>query len=371
MDLFPLTFAVFFQSIISPHMSVNKQMAKDALFAGRLNIEKSDLEYIAPGTFSDYIKGNRPVRTTTINQICNMKAEELVLHIELLGLQDIPSVLMTIKKLLHIVDISEQLRSELLLEADQTKRLESYLANIFQLSLKCSNTKRKLSDEDIIFLIKISESNFDSYEKNYEEKSYSTSQENRQTKKEQSTNNNLKIFNGLRYCWQDVILPDDFDSFKTYVVDNTIISFEDIEQICKCNSVIIKILEVSYFKDIHKYDYQKIFYKENLDYCEWCHISISGDITLSQAHDYTDIIKEIVGNDTDIIFTAQYNEEIKDHVETKAIFYINNDNNHNFKNDLKKSSLDSEILHNNREIQIPKFMEPKKTFDWFNQYPDD
>lgn len=286
MGVYPLTFAVFYQAIIKPNARLDQYRSIHVLLRGELlDMIKDRTDLPSPGTYSEYVKGKRPVRKESVNEICGLEPERLVDRIIMLGLQDMPAVMDAVKNLLKISDISEQLSKELIAEADTTDNRELFLAKMFQLSLKRSNKARKLTQEDISILMEIRrfgsdvELNEIMYEKEEPEES-EKSEEPEQTVGEQYPNNRghfkeehkeieqllfgyreaseeLKRFRGKYVSYQEVNLPDDFEAFITRVAPVAVepmhiyLDFADIMAVCHldldkkiCKDGQIKIIEI-------------------------------------------------------------------------------------------------------------------------------
>jgi len=369
MKSFPLTFAVFFQSIINPNMSLNKNMAKDALFSGAFNIKNSNSEYIAPGTFSDYIKGKRPVRATSVNQICNMQLEELAPRIGMLGLQDMPAVLTAVKNLLEIVDISVQLRQELQTEANELKSEKLYLAKIFQMSLKCSNTKKVLSNKDILFLGGIGGVDFnpnaevaysdaeDSVDMNYKEPRVPERIE-RLLEEYRISDNVVKVFHGIKICWQNVILPDDFEALMASVAPMVgdfgmvNLDFDDIVNVCAldldnkvCKDGYLQLLEVSWVCNDPSC-FTEAFKGMDMQGCQACVMMLSGDYSLLDANEIVSIVYQEVNENVDILLELVYDEEVQEYIKVQALFRMK-----------------TPTSQGEHEIHIPKFLHNRRPPD--------
>lgn len=277
---YPLTYAVFFQSIIKPFSSLTQYKANHALFFGELfDIEPAN-DAIAAGTYSDYVKGLRPVRATLTEKICPMPLETLSNRITMLGLQDMPAVLETTKKLLAITDISEQLRAALLVDA-QSLTAEQFLAKVFQYSLMRSNTKIKLTKEDVQYLNNLGENISDNqdirfaYENEHIDSIIEKSDKNF-IPTDSSSNNNIYE--------QELRLPEDFDTFIAYIAplfdkDRAIrFDFSHVQSILDfhiekkaCKNATIKIFEITCcMEELSSFD--KVL--ESLHTCENCIINV-------------------------------------------------------------------------------------------------
>lgn len=366
METFPLTFAVFFQSIVSPNMTINKNMSKDALFAGAFYVDKSNPDYISSGTFSDYIKGKRPIRTITVNRICKMSLVELAPRIDLLGFQDTPYILKTIEKLLEIANITPQLKYELLSEMKNTKEMELYITKIFQLSMKCSNKKRELSVDEIEMLNGLGENDsyfntksvsheskerinnkdneniiFDwrYYLKNNEMPSKKTCDEIDKIFSKQQKESN-PIFHGVKILWQDVILPEDFEVLLKFASpmmlnDSATITLDFLDFLYitsldlkskKCKKGYLKLLDFSYINKTNNFDdfheFKNVISNIALSKYSNCCMLVQGDVTILTVDNIRKIIYDKISEEGNVIFAFSENNEIPNYINIKAIFRI-------------------------------------------------
>lgn len=258
-----LTYAVFFQSIIVPYSSLKKYRSNHALFFGELYEKDKSINSIPTSMCTDYIKGARPVREELVHKMCKeFTPEKLTAHIDLLGIQDISAVFETLKKLLHIVELSESLRKELLEKLENAENKELFLVEIFRLSLQIPNTKCGLSKNDMLFLNNLASTEIaetPAYEP--KEESATIPLEEVIPDKEKSFHNKLvdsiydeidqlltdstntsyfgHPFSGQTILLQEVNLPADFDALIRYVgpfMDSSSLIYMDFADVgCVCN----------------------------------------------------------------------------------------------------------------------------------------
>ena len=313
MKTYPLTFAVFFQSILAPNMSVTKNHAKDILFAEQYPPPEHSIPVLSPGTYSDYIRGKRPVRAESVRFLCGMPPENLVRRIQLLGLQDMPAALSSVKKLLEICEISADLRQKLQTEAEETKDPALYLAKIFQLSLKCDNKKILLEKEDVLLLNTI--------------------------EKYHVSNAKERDFQGFQISFQEVKLPEDFERLWAYVlsfvsVDSSItydfaimLDMEQVIKICAldmerriCTKGNLTLVEVSCAHRSFA-NLQKTLDLFRLDLCTGLLLGIFGDASLSEASDILQIFENTFTESPDIGLSIAYKNQLPNNrIIIRAIF---------------------------------------------------
>lgn len=155
MTTYPFTYAVFYRSLIEPFTQLNQYDINHILFAGNINIEETHSDYISRVLGNGYVSGNKTIRNELAKRISLLTPQEIAPRIKMLGLQDLPLVLSTAKKLIQIADVSEQLQNQLLTKAD-TVGGELFIAELFQLSLRCHNQKLKLDAEHKKYLATLS-----------------------------------------------------------------------------------------------------------------------------------------------------------------------------------------------------------------------
>lgn len=337
MKSYPLTFAVFFQSILAPNMSVPKNNAKDILFAEQYPLPENSVAGLSSGTFSDYIKGKRPIRAESVRLISKMPPEALISRMKLLGLQDMHAALQSTKNLLEICEISTSLRQELQTEADTEPIPALYLAKIFQLSLKCDNKKRLLTSEDTAFLHKIDTMAFPWQEEPKQAaadisgdsdtisladlETYGSDSLPFLIPKEKQLFEKYgifllkeKFFKGFHISLQDVILPEDFDAFWTFIrpafSENSVLelSVENVIETCAldmeekiCKKGKLQLLEASCINgDLSRLQTSLL----NLDFtnCKNCIVVLFGDISLMEADEIAVLFQDLLTDSAAIIF---------------------------------------------------------------------
>lgn len=146
MTKYPLTYAVFYRSLIEPFTQSNQYDINHILLAGNIDVTETHPDYISRVLGNGYVSGNKTIRKVFTKRIALLTPSELVPRIKRLALQDIPLVVTTAKKLIQISDISLELQHQLLEKAD-TIDSELFLAELFQLSLRCHNQKLKIDAE--------------------------------------------------------------------------------------------------------------------------------------------------------------------------------------------------------------------------------
>lgn len=351
---YPLTYAVFYRSIIEPQTLLRQYAVNNALFSGDSNLADTHPDYISPVIGNGYVSGNKTIRSELIQKIQNMPAEELTSHIQLLNLQDIPTVILTIRKLLSIADISDSLRERLLEKAD-TVNEEVFIAEIFQQSLKYHNKKLKLSSEDKIFLNNLS--NYDVNEPDIpqdEEKVFADSvsdtspfispsnseypavydEIDKIIERVQNGTINTTELDGDSAHWKRLHLPDDFERLMVSVAPmliekNNIISLDlaDVTSVCHlnlktktCGDGHIEILVVSCPKN------DTSIYTDALKQIKNCSdalIHITGDVDLMEVTDLTEILYNYLEPDANLIFGVALDVNIYDRYIIQVICYIN------------------------------------------------
>lgn len=369
---YPLTYAVFFQSIIKPFSSLTQYKANHALFFGELfDIEPAN-DAIAAGTYSDYVKGLRPVRATLTEKICPMPLETLSNRITLLGLQDMPAVLETTKKLLAITDISEPLRTALLNDA-QSLTAEQFLAKIFQYSLMCSNTKIKLTKKDIQYL-----NNFGLNESDNPENTFFDIDDEIVHIIEEAHKSPIAIgsFWGNYIYEQDLVLPGDFNSFIAYIApfveDKGFINldFADVQSICNfdlenktCKSGTIKIFEVQCPVGDLSYLHRVL---GTLHTCENCMANISADTSfgLEDLYDIISLISDNLAPDAYFTFGMCYSDEMNQRAKIQLVCkfdlpFKKEDDTPNQTDTSHDSKPEKEDVkkHTQKELKIPSFLQ--------------
>lgn len=145
---YPLSFAVFYQSIIKHCSNYNQFYTVHALFFGKIIDKNSFVDKISAGTISEYVKAKRPIRAERVEFICTATISELAEHIRIINIQDISYAVEAIKRLIAITDLSLDLKKKLTRKADQYSNKLEYIAEIFQMSVKVFR-KLDLDDKQI------------------------------------------------------------------------------------------------------------------------------------------------------------------------------------------------------------------------------
>ena len=372
MRRYPLTYAVFFQSIIKPFSSLTQYKANHALFFGELfDIEPAN-DAIAAGTYSDYVKGLRPVRATLINELCPMPLPTLSNRITMLGLQDMPAVLETTKKLLAIMDISEQLRTALLNDA-QSLTSEQFLAKIFQFSLMCPNTKVKLTKEDMQCL-----NNLELNVSDNQEDRFVDEDDQIDSIIEHADTNPITLghFSGNYIYEQDLVLPKDYDTLIAYITpildeDRSIsLDFADVKSVLDfdlekktCKNGTIKIYELQCcMKDFSYFD--KVL--ESLHTCGNCIINVMAGYEFG-LFDLYDIITKVSDNlapDADSAFGMGFSDDLDQEIKIQLVckFDIPLKKEHDTPNQTdtfhdSKPEKEDVKKHTQKELKIPSFLQ--------------
>lgn len=353
MTKYPLTYAVFYRSIIEPQTLLHQYEVNNALFSGDINLSDTHPDFIGSVMGNGYVSGSKTIRGELIQKIQNTSAEELASHVRLLNLRDIPTIILTIRKLLAIADISDSLRDRLLEKADTVSE-ELFIAEIFQQSLKYHNKKLRLSNEDKEFLNNLS--NYDVNEPNIsqdEEKSFEdsvndtssfTSPSDRELSNsydeidriiEQARNDELNTIDPDEDSahWKRIHLPDDFERLMNSVApllieEKNFISLDlaDVTSVCHldletktCRDGYIEILVVSCSKN------DTSMYTNALKQIKNCTdvlIHISGDVNLMEVEDLTKGLYEYIEPDANIIWGLRFDECMGDRYVIQVICYI-------------------------------------------------
>lgn len=246
---YPLSFAVFYQSIIKNCSSYNQYLTVHALLFGEIIDRDTFTEKISAGTISEYVKAKRQLRQERVEDICSKPVSELAEYIRCIDIQDISYVVDAIKRLLAITDLSNDLKKELIEKADMYGNKLEYIAEIYQLSVKVFR-KLDLGDKQIGELEAIWSGETentgienDDAKQNSETKGFSggikfragfVDEINEILQKEGEHRSNSLFFYGGSVEYYDVSLPDDYDSLMLFLAsffdkqDTSQISYEDV-----------------------------------------------------------------------------------------------------------------------------------------------
>lgn len=141
----PLTYAVFFHAIIRPNTTNTQITINNILFTGESTPPSHHPTYFSSNIGCGYTSGAKNISKNIIDIICDLSIEELSHRVSLIKLQDIPATFNKLVDLIKILEISEELKSELLSEATNTD-MTAFIAKVFQLSLKGTNERLRLDD---------------------------------------------------------------------------------------------------------------------------------------------------------------------------------------------------------------------------------
>ena len=365
---YPLTYAVFYRSIIEPQTLLHQYEVNNALFSGDINLSDMHPDFIGSVMGNGYVSGNKTIRGELVQKIQNMSVEELASHVQLLNLRDIPTVILTIRKLLSIADISDSLRNRLLEKSDALNE-DVFIAEIFQQSLKNHNKTLKLNSKDKAFLNNLS--NYDVNEPDIQqdvEKSF-----------EDSVNDKSSFTiepEGDFARWKRFYLPDDFQRLMTDVApllaeENNIISLDlaDVISVCHlgwetriCHNGHIEMLVASCPKnDISMYTNAL----KQINNCTDALIHISGDVNLMEVEDLTRGLYEYIEPDANIVWGACLDENMPNRCIIRVICYIRDSENEDVLsaddiNQILDSYMDSIVAEKpkeeRKEIEIPYFL---------------
>lgn len=369
----------------------------NALFSGDINLSDMHPDFIGSVMGNGYVSGNKPIRGELVQKIQTMSAEELASHVQLLNLRDIPTVILTIRKLLAIADISDSLRDRLL-EKSNTLNEDVFIAEIFQQSLKNHNKTLKLSNKDKAFLNNLS--NYDvnepdiqqDVEKSFEDfvndassftspsdSEFSSGYDEIDRILEQVRNDKLNTIDPDEDSahWKRFYLPDDFERLITSVApilidENSVILLDLADVITTCNLDLetktcgnghIEILVVSCPNN------DTSMYKEALKQIKNCTdalLYISGDVDLMVVTDIENILQDHLAEDGNLIFGAGLDIDIVDRYIIRVICYISDSEKDEDVlsaddiNQILDSCMDSIVVEKpkeeRKEIEIPYFL---------------
>lgn len=149
----------------------------------------------------------------------------------------------------------------------------------------------------------------------------------------QSAERELKLFRGLKVCWQDIRLPEDFDSLITFIAptlrefDPIRLGFSDIVYRCAldverkiCKNGYLKIFEASCFGSVDPL--AKTFGSMHLEkHCLGCLLILKGDYTLLDMYDIEVMLHAALGEDSRRFVTAlHYDRTIPRYFTMQVIF---------------------------------------------------
>lgn len=344
MTTYPFTYAVFYRSLIEPFTQLNQYDINHILFAGNINIEETHSDYISRVLGNGYVSGNKTIRNELAKRISLLTPQEIVPRIKMLGLQDLPLVISTAKKLIQISDISEQLQNQLLIKAD-TVDGELFIAELFQLSLRCHNQKLKLNAEYKKYLATLSTIDIQTQQpKNHENtlrdtsappnesisKTVDIADEELTTETDKLIEYYYKLYEEKKLdmeekdyaTWRKINLPADMDYFlrlispmlhepaliKLDYADVITVSNIDFERKCY-HSGHIEVLEISCpAYDLSLYENSLAQLKQ----CRRCLLYITGGME-SSLYDITkiaDILEEHLHPDAHFVYGARYDNTL-------------------------------------------------------------
>lgn len=145
MNHLPLTYAVFFHAIILPNTTSTQVIINNILFTGEPDPSEHQAGYFSTTIGSGYTSGAKNISKNLIDLICDLSIEELTRRISLIKLQDIPATFNKLVSFIKVLDLSDELKNNLLSDSANTDML-SFIAQVFQLSIKGVNEKLRLNN---------------------------------------------------------------------------------------------------------------------------------------------------------------------------------------------------------------------------------
>lgn len=143
MTRLPLTYAVFYHSIICPNTTNTQIIVNNILFTGEPAPSEHHPAYFSSNIGCGYTSGAKKISQNIIDIICSQSIEELARRFSLINLQDLPATFNKLLALIPLLDLSEELKNSLLSDS-ATMDMTAFIAKVFQLSIKGDNEKLRL-----------------------------------------------------------------------------------------------------------------------------------------------------------------------------------------------------------------------------------
>ncbi len=326
----PFTYAVFYHTIMEPNTTTTQKTINWILFTGEPTPSEHHPAYFKPTVGCGYTSGAKLISKDIIDAICSISVEELARRVSLIKLQDVPAAYHKLLDLIKILDISTELRNELLFTATGMD-MESFIGKMFQLSLKGTNKKLRLNDSlkellhnpDITTIITAPNSDepIPDSPQSLGQRSLNMEQDLKEMLQyDESRPNPFKLLSSPHTFYQELVLPRDYNLLlqviapliiKPGLIDldladiHTAIGFDFEQHTCRPG----KLMLIDAMCPLR--DYTNLI--NALPYvsgAQSCILSLTAgqDIELSEVSEITNIVSCNISPDATLIFGADIDE---------------------------------------------------------------